>query len=198
MPVQTLIQDDATKTLVTYQPNFLNKEEADAMLDWMLYRVAWENETVVMFGVPRTVLRKTYAFGNPGLAYRYSGTRKQAHPWPPVLGRLLAQLRFDHNAEFNFALANMYPDGSASIGAHADDESDIVKGSPIVGISLGATRDFILTTSGSNTRVASVPLEHGSAIVMAGETQRWYRHAVPARKRVGMPRVSLTFRVMKG
>jgi alkylated DNA repair dioxygenase AlkB len=72
----------------------------------------------------------------------------------------------------------------------------MVKGAPIVGISLGSTRDFVLSTKAAG-RVASIPLVHGSAVVMKGGTQFECKHAVPPRKRVTLPRVSLTFRVLK-
>jgi alkylated DNA repair dioxygenase AlkB len=105
------------------------------------------------------------------------------------------RLWVDIGALFNFGLCNLYPDGDASIGRHADAESDIVRDSPIVGLSLGATRDFFLYRR-KGERVGQVALEHGSIVVMEGSTQRHFEHAVPPRRRVANPRISVTFRVM--
>jgi alkylated DNA repair dioxygenase AlkB len=193
-PDTLVLSGPSTGSVVTYHPNYLSQEQADSLLSAMIV-APWETETPIVFGKPRQVKRKTCAFGNAGLSYSYSGMRKEAHAWPMGLDFLRATLMLDTGARFNFALANLYPDGEAGIGAHADDEPEIVKDSPIVGISLGSTRDFFLTDKEGH-RVAGVALEHGSAIVMWGSTQRHYKHAVPPRKRVKSPRVSLTFRVM--
>jgi alkylated DNA repair dioxygenase AlkB len=39
-----------------------------------------------------------------------------------------------------------------------------------------------------------IPLEHGSLIVMAGDTQKVSRHGIPKAKRSCGPRINLTFR----
>ncbi|MFX4608959.1 alpha-ketoglutarate-dependent dioxygenase AlkB [Acinetobacter baumannii] len=37
-------------------------------------------------------------------------------------------------------------------------------------------------------------MPHGSLLVMSGDTQRLYRHALPRTSRVVAPRINLTFR----
>ena len=177
---------------VTYQANYLIREEADGFLNWMLTSAPWETETIRSYGRDIEVRRKSCAFGTG--TYRYSGVEKVARPWPKALEALryfnetLGKMR-----GFNFCLANLYEDGSVGLGAHADDEPEIVPCSPIMGLSLGAPRDFVV--SGPSGRHV-VTLQHGSAITMWGETQLHYRHSVPVRKRISEPRVSLTFRQM--
>lgn len=192
-----VLRDEENQCMVTYHKNYLASFEADGLLAWMSNMGSWETETPIIFGKPRTVKRKTCAFGDKGTSYGYSGMRKIPRAWPLAVEAVRARLAKDTNTNFNFALANLYPDGEAGIGAHSDDEPDLMEGCPIVGVSLGATRDFVLTTK-EGKRVASIPLEHGSAVIMWMDTQKHYKHALPPRKRSKNLRVSLTFRVMKG
>jgi alkylated DNA repair dioxygenase AlkB len=64
----------------------------------------------------------------------------------------------------------------------------------IASLSFGATRTFRLRSR--TTRAAALPLDlvHGSLLVMAGDTQRLYQHALPKRAGVAAPRINLTFR----
>jgi alkylated DNA repair dioxygenase AlkB len=39
---------------------------------------------------------------------------------------------------------------------------------------------------------------NGSLIVMAGDTQQYWKHSVPKDKKVNDRRINLTFRIMKG
>lgn len=185
-----VLRDDARGARVTYDAAALGTAEADSLLARML-AAPWQAERLRIYGVERTARRLTCAFGDAGTRYTYSGSTKTPHPFGELEG-LRAALSEAHGVRFNFALANLYPDGQAGIAAHADDERDIAPGSPIVGVSLGAARDFVLYLG--RERVASVELGHGSAVAMLGATQEHYRHAVPPRLRVKAPRVSLTFR----
>jgi alkylated DNA repair dioxygenase AlkB len=40
----------------------------------------------------------------------------------------------------------------------------------------------------------AIDLENGSLLIMAGDTQRCWKHQLPKSKRVAEPRVNLTFR----
>ncbi len=193
----TVFSDLETKSWVTHHRDYLPRDEAGALFAWMQENTPWQVEAPIIMGKPREARRRTCAYGVPGLSYRYSGLDRVALAWPDIVRPLLGRLNDDFGVAFNFALCQLYPDGQAGIGTHADDERDLVKNSPIVGLSLGATRDFILENR-KGERAAAVTLEHGSAVVMWGATQRHYRHSVPPRKRVKTPRVSLTFRVMAG
>jgi len=84
--------------------------------------------------------RQTCAFGKPGASYRYSQTTKVAAAWPSELHALHDEVVSRTGEGFNFALVNLYPDGNAALGWHADDERDLAAGAPIVSVSLGASR----------------------------------------------------------
>jgi alkylated DNA repair dioxygenase AlkB len=193
---QLILEDGSRGARITYHPNYLDQGAADALFNWMLDDTPWQREAPVVFGKAHEVSRRTFAYGTPGLVYRYSGVDRIAVAWPNLLVSIVDRLREDLGTQFNFGLCNLYPDGDASIGKHADAEVDIVRDSPIVGLSLGVTRDFFLYDR-ADKRLAQVALEHGSLVVMWGTTQRHFKHAVPIRKRVKEPRINITFRVMK-
>lgn len=142
-------------------------------------------------GIPAR--RQTCAFGKPGATYRYSQTTKVAAAWPTELHALHDEVVRLVGEGFNFALVNLYPDGNAALGWHADDERDLAAGAPIVSVSLGATRVFALRNE-STGEVRGAVLEHGSMCVMAGETQRRWKHCITKDARAKTPRVSITFR----
>lgn len=101
---------------------------------------------------------------------------------------------------YNLCLLNLYEDRGRNIGKHADDERDLVPGSRIASVSLGAERRFYL--EGKNPGgSAAVPLPdaefavtHGCLLTMGGLTQRLLKHWVPPGKVEEGPRVNLTFR----
>ncbi len=193
---ETVVLDDpATNTKITYHPSYLPRHDAATLLAWLRVNAPWQREMPTVYGKTFELKRQTCAFGDADLAYHYSGVSRVAVPWPEILKPLADRLADTFQAPFNFGLCNLYPDGEASIGKHADDEREIVKDSPIVGLSLGAERDFVLYDA-AEKRVAKVALEHGSIVVMHGATQRHYKHAVPKRLQVKSPRVSVTFRVL--
>lgn len=188
--------DDGDGCVVTYEPAFLDGAEASALLARLLAGAPFEQESPVMFGRPMPVRRRSCAFGDAKTRYRYSGLTRAAHPWPEGFDALLDRLRGRCGVRFSFALCNLYPDGAAGIGWHADDEADLARDAPIASVSLGAARDFAMRRGASGPSTLTVNLAHGSLLVMAGATQRFYQHRVPPRARCAEPRVNLTFRVM--
>jgi alkylated DNA repair dioxygenase AlkB len=92
---------------------------------------------------------------------------------------------------YNAVLCNLYRNGNDSVGLHADAEPEM--GPVIASISLGAERLFRL--KGQNGAVAFAErLPHGSLFIMAGQTQKNFKHEVPKEPGVLRPRINLTFR----
>ena len=63
----------------------------------------------------------------------------------------------------------------------------------IASVSLGASRRFVLKHQQSLPKL-ELALPHGSLLVMAGETQTHYQHALPRTARPVGERINLTFR----
>jgi alkylated DNA repair dioxygenase AlkB len=167
-------------------------------------QIPWERRHLKMFGKTVKEGHDTAFFGDPGTRYRYTGVDHETLPWERDPSGALAELRdlarYVTGHPYDLGLMNFYrpPD---SIGAHADDERDLVPGSPILSISLGRARLFGLQTKaqGSRGRVTTKRLAHGSLLVMAGQTQQVYKHYVnaepmPAGAAGPEDRVNITFR----
>lgn len=181
--------------LVTYEPAFLSATEASALMRELLGDVRWRQEHLRIAGREIPFPRLTAWYGDPGAVYSYSGVENRPVAWTPALARLRDRLRAALGAGFNSALLNLYRTGSDSMGWHADDEPELGPRPLIASVSLGATRRFELRSreTGETRRVA---LEHGSLLVMSGETQHRWRHQVPKETTVRAPRVNLTFRTV--
>ena len=95
---------------------------------------------------------------------------------------------------FNSVLANRYRSGADAMGWHADDEPELGPEPLIASVSLGATRRFLLRHRHDPARRLSLDLEPGSLLLMAGRTQRYWKHALPRTARPAGERINLTYR----
>ena len=110
----------------------------------------------------------------------------------PVRERLEREL----DAGFNSVLANLYRDGRDRLGFHRDSEPELGPEPLIASVSLGATRRFRLRER-EGKRSFGIDLEHGSLLVMAGDTQSAWRHALAGTARPVGARINLTFRCIR-
>jgi alkylated DNA repair dioxygenase AlkB len=133
--------------------------------------------------------------GDPDCAYRYSGTRWEPEPWHPLVDVLRTRVEALTHERFNAVLLNFYRDGADSMGFHADDETELGALPVIASLSLGAQRTMHFRHRLDRAQpTLRVSLGDGDLLVMRGDTQRNWRHAVPKTKRPVGPRVNLTFR----
>ena len=173
-----------------YLPAFLAPSAAKRLFDWLCDSVAWEQETIRLFGTERPVPRRIAWFGDEGLDYRYSGRSHPSRCWP----RALVSLREDVAAQLgmvpNFVLLNRYRNGSDSMGWHRDDEAGCDP--RIASVSLGAPRSFLLRRADEEDSRRLV-LEDGSLLLFDGTE----RHSLPKTRRPVGERINLTFRVLR-
>ncbi|XP_078460345.1 DNA oxidative demethylase ALKBH2 isoform X1 [Lampetra planeri] len=113
-------------------------EECEKQIEYM----ADEDARVRVFGAWHSLPRQQSAYGDPGVTYRYSGSTLLARPWCPVLEEIREHIESLTEQPYNFVLVNRYRDGRDHMGEHRDDEKDLVRGSAIASVSLGACRDF--------------------------------------------------------
>lgn len=168
--------------------------EADRLLDECAAGLPWTVHRVRLFGREQPSPRLSCWLGDPGAVYRYSGSRHVPHPWTPGLARLRDRLQALLGCPFNSLLANLYRDGNDAMGLHSDDEPELGRLPVIASLSLGGTRRFRLKHRETPVIQCTLQLRHGDLLVMAGSTQRNYRHALPRTARPVAPRVNLTFR----
>ena len=179
---------------IAFDPCWLGEAEADRLLHELRDTIAWENHRIRLFGREHASPRLSCWIGDPGTAYRYSGARFEPRPWPPLLRPLHERLCETLGVGFNSVLANLYRDGRDCMGWHSDDEPELGAAPVIASVSLGATRRFVLKHRREPERKLTIELPHGSLLVMAGATQRNYRHALPRTAQVAAERINLTFR----
>ena len=133
--------------------------------------------------------------GDARYFYTYSGMTKQATPWTPLLLELKSRIETITKNVFNSCLLNLYHDGSEGMAWHSDDEKSLGRNTTIASISFGAERKFSFKHK-ITKKTKSLVLEHGSLLVMKGETQRFWQHSLLKSIQVQAPRVNLTFRTI--
>ena len=176
-----------------WRPAF-RPDEADELLALLRTRIDWQQEDIVIFGESRRVPRLVAWHGDPGTAYTYSGTAHEPLPWTPELQRIRQRVEELTAQCFNSVLLNLYRDGNDGMGWHADDEPELGREPVIASVSFGATRRFKLRHRRMRIATSTLELAHGDLLLMAGQTQHAYVHAVPKTARPVGTRVNLTFR----
>jgi len=184
---------------IHYEKNFLAAAEATRLFNVLEAKCAWERrKTSFQSRVPRD---EAY-YGDPGTNYTYSRREYQPRAWIPELLSLKARVDEATPASayanlglsklpYNAVLCNLYRNGNDSVGWHADAEPEM--GPVIASVCLGAERLFRF--KGLNgALVFAERLPHGSLFIMAGQTQKNFKHEVPKEPRVIQPRINLTFR----
>lgn len=178
-----------------YLPGFVPRADADRLLAELVALPDWQRLRLRLFGRESEAPRLTAWYADPGARYGYSGIVHEPRPWPPVLAALRARLRDELALDFNGVLANQYLDGRDSMGWHSDNEPELGPRPVIASVSFGAERRFRLRHRMRN-RLAplDLTLEHGSLLVMRGETQHRWEHSLPRSAQCRETRVNLTFR----
>ena len=184
---------------IYYDGQFLDAHEASDFFDALLFKCPWRRHRTT-FG--SAVPRDEVYYGDPGTHYTYSRREYKPLPWIPELLSLkqrveaatpMAAYENLHlpTRGYNAVLCNLYRDGNDSVGLHADNEPEM--GPVIASVSLGSERLFRLRGKGG-AMVYSKSMPHGSLLIMAGSTQKHFKHEVPKDPSVTHPRINLTFR----
>ncbi len=182
-----------------YQKEFLSGKDATELFHALLAKCAWERRrTSFHSAVPRD---EAY-YGDPGTNYTYSRREYQPLPWISELIAVRARVESATPPDayknlklpalgYNAVLCNLYRNGNDSVGLHADAEPEM--GPVIASVSLGAERLFRLKRHDGSVALAE-RLPPGSLLIMAGETQKNFKHEVPKEAGVTDARINLTFR----
>lgn len=177
-------------------PHWLRADEADALLEELQVTTPWETHRIRIYGREVDSPRLSCWMGDADATYVYSRTRFEPRPWTPTLAMLRERVEGACGARFNSVLANLYRDGSDSMGWHSDNEPELGERPVIASLSLGAVRRFRMKprTGEAKREVHVIELGHGSLLRMAGDTQRLYVHDLPKVSATIGPRINLTFR----
>ncbi len=186
----------ATAQGFVYYPNFLESSHAGRLLELFWSELQWQHQTIHLYGQPFKQPRLSCWYGDPGTHYSYSGLNLDPLPWHRRLLDLKSQLENELQTSFNSMLANAYRDGSDSMGWHTDDEEELGSQPVIASISLGECRRFLIRPNNGRASIR-MDLDHGSLLVMQGNSQREYKHALPKSRRMMNLRINLTYRMVR-
>ena len=165
------------------------------VLSALIEETPWQQEDITVFGKTHPQPRLLAWYGDPGTAYTYSGIRHEPLPWTTQLQQLKAAVEDYCEHPFNSVLLNYYRDGRDSMGMHADDEPELGPAPGIASLSLGEQRKLKFRHKRDRSlRGIDLPLPSGSLLIMAGDTQRNWKHGISKVQRPCGPRVNLTFR----
>lgn len=163
------------------------------LFNQLLNAIQWEHDQVNLFGKKIITKRKVALYANKTSTYTYSNQQKQTYPWIKELLVVKDMVEELTEEQFNCCLCNLYHDGSEGMGWHTDNEKDLTQGATIASLSLGAERYFHFKHQRTK-EVLKFKLESGSLLLMKGETQEHWLHALPKTKKIVTPRINLTFR----
>lgn len=156
--------------------------------------IKWKKDEINLFGKKIPLPRLTSWHGDSGKSYTYSGITSQPNEWNEGLLYIKKQVEKLSSANFNSVLMNWYRDGEDHLNWHADDEPDLGVNPVIASVNFGETRDFVIRRNDDPKKKITIPLSHGSVLIMRGEIQSYWQHSVPKRKGVKGSRFNLTFR----
>jgi alkylated DNA repair dioxygenase AlkB len=187
---------DLADAEISYFPFFFEKKEADYYFMELKNKIPWQQDDIKVFGKVYPQPRLTALFGNQGKPYSYSNINMQPHPWSPLLNSIKLQVENISKTTFTTVLLNYYRDGKDSNGWHADNEKELGNNPVIASVSFGAERNFQLKHNSNKQLKKSIMLEHGSVLLMKGETQHYWKHQIPKTAKPTAERINLTFRVL--
>lgn len=177
--------------------------------------VAWQKMFHLSGQVPRLVAvqGRSQSDGSVPIYRHPADESPPLHPFTSTVDRVRVIVERILGHPLNHVLIQLYRDGQDRISEHSDKTLDIVRGSSICNVSLGAQRVMVLRTKASQeTEEAEsgrqsqrVPMPHESLFVLGEKTNMRWLHGIRPDKRpdstktveeraYGGERISLTFR----
>jgi alkylated DNA repair dioxygenase AlkB len=182
---------------IEYYTRFFDEGRANELFETLKTAIPWQQDDITVFGKTHPQPRLTSLYGNEGKQYGYSTIVMQPNPWNAILTFIKEEVEKVCEEKFTTVLLNYYRDGKDSNGWHADNEKELGRNPVIASVSLGAARMFHLKHNTADDQKLKINLEHGSLLIMKGETQHYWKHQIPKTAKPIGPRINLTFRILK-
>ncbi|MEL7585117.1 MAG: alpha-ketoglutarate-dependent dioxygenase AlkB [Prolixibacteraceae bacterium] len=182
--------------LVNYFGIVLPKPQADYYFERLMSAIAWKSDEVIILGKHIVTQRKVAWYADREYTYTYSNTTRRALIWTKELLELKALVEDKLGEKFNSCLLNLYHSGEEGVSWHSDGEKYLKREGAIASLSFGAARRFCFKHKRTKEKVEQV-LDHGSLLVMKGQTQLNWLHSLPKSKKIHTPRINLTFRIIE-
>lgn len=177
---------------VSILKNYFSEKQSQKFMAKIPGEVIWRNDKITMFGKTYPQARKVAWHGDEGLTYIYTRIKMVSPGWTETLKEITEKVSREIEHEFNSALVNYYRDGKDHMSWHRDDEPELNKNPVIASVSFGASRDFYFKHNDGEQ--VHLSLDSGDLLIMAGETQTYWKHALPKRLKVDQPRMNITLR----
>lgn len=188
---------DLPQATIEYFPEFFNLEKSNQIFETLQNEIPWQQDDITVYGKKYAQPRLTALYGNEGKPYSYSNIVMQPHKWNTILTYLKEEIETVCTDKFTTVLLNLYRNGKDSNGWHADNEKELGRNPTIASLSFGASRAFHLQHNSDKKLKQKIILDHGSLLIMSGETQHYWKHQIPKiAKEIG-PRINLTFRIIR-
>ena len=161
---------------------------------------AWYSYIDSIFPKSEGNSRKSLLFGDEGLIYKVTyrdvTNEREVNPWNtlPALLELKNLVDKITNQTSTVCIIQRYKNGNIGIGPHRDRE--MVQGTRIAGLSLGAKRTIQFARPYNES--VSIPLPSGSLYVMNNPTNNIWSHSIIKDSKIKDIRYSLTFRDYRG
>ncbi|MBT8394731.1 MAG: alpha-ketoglutarate-dependent dioxygenase AlkB [Flavobacteriaceae bacterium] len=179
---------------IVYYQDFFSLEESNQYFKSLLNSVEWQQDNITVFGKTYNQPRLTALYANNKEPYSYSNITMNPHILNDELLAIKNKVESVINVKFTTCLLNLYRDGQDSNGWHADNEKELGINPTIASVSFGAERLFKLKNKNDKSLKKDLILQHGSLLIMSGETQHNWLHQIPKTKKEVGKRINLTFR----
>ncbi|MFN3951821.1 MAG: alpha-ketoglutarate-dependent dioxygenase AlkB family protein [Thermaurantimonas sp.] len=187
---------DLVPGMLLLHTGYLTGDESARLYQVLKNEIHWQQHYLTIYGRKIPFPRLMCWMGQAGAAYRFSGNEFTPAEWHADVLTLKDCLSAFLQADFNSVLLNLYRNGSDSMSWHADDEPELGRQPIIASVSLGAERTFVWKRkSGGASRRVTLP--DGSLLVMSGDFQHQFLHALPKTSADTPARINLTFRAIR-
>lgn len=183
--------------LLEYTEHFMADNDASQLEELLIRTVPWKQRTQKMYDKTVLTPRLTAWYGDDSKNYRLGGNDFTVNPWLPELWSLKQQIETSSGYRFNSVLLNLYRDGNDSVAWHRDKESELGNRPVIASVSLGQVRNFDFRKADDHQNKYSLPLQHGSLLIMKGDLQLHWEHRIAKSVKPMKPRINLTFRMIR-
>lgn len=194
-----LITEQVPPNLIPYDGelslirSFYQTENANILMAKLMTELDWQQEDIIIAGKSVRVPRLMCWYGEAGTVYRYSGVSHSPLPFTDSLTLIRQKIQNYWPYYFNSVLANLYRNGTDSMGWHADKEKELGVNPAIASLSFGEHRLFKIRHN-KTQETLDLELQHGDLLLMSGPLQHHWRHCVPKTRKPKQARINLTFR----
>lgn len=172
--------------------NFFTKKESDNYYEVLLNHTNWREYEMPIYDKIVTAPRMISWYQD-----KPEGMMSDAPELTDDLIKIRERVESEVHLKFNAVLLNLYRNGRDGVGWHSDKTNHSAADPVIASVTFGETRMFRLRHKfRKDIPQAAIPLYHGSFLLMAGTTNRFWEHQVPKTARNVLPRINLTFRRM--